>query len=77
MDSTCKDKCDDGWLVPLKDKDYVCEKCDTNCKTCVGTKKNCLTCKEKLPFLSFRDNTCHDKCPANLTVLTDPVKKYC
>jgi hypothetical protein len=78
MSNTCKTKCDDGWLVPLKEKDYVCKKCDKNCKTCVGTDKHCLTCdKKKIPFLSFRDNTCHGSCPKNLTVLTDKAKKYC
>ena len=78
MNSVCKNQCDDGYAVPLGNSDYICLQCDPNCNTCIGSLKNCLTCKDDSnPFLNLLDNTCKTKCPDNITLLTDQVNKIC
>ena len=61
MEGVCKSQCDPGYTVPLRRKDFVCEKCSSNCATCAGDNNHCLTCKKNSkPYLSLIDNTCHD-----------------
>jgi proprotein convertase subtilisin/kexin type 5 len=69
MEGVCKSQCEPGYTVPLRRKDFVCEKCSSNCATCAGDNNHCLSCKkDSKPFLSLLDNTCHDSCPPGLTV---------
>ena len=78
MKGVCKEKCDDGYTVPLRRKDFVCEKCSDNCETCAGDNNHCLSCnKDSDSFLSLLDNTCHDQCPSGVTVLLDGEEKHC
>lgn len=78
MLGVCKASCDAGYTVPLRRKDFVCEKCSSNCKTCAGDNNHCLSCKsDKKPYLSLLDNTCHDQCPGGVTVLLDGGAKHC
>ena len=55
----------------------MCQKCNSNCESCIGTLEKCVTCSGNTPFLSKLDNTCKDKCPDGLTVIEDPSTKHC
>ena len=68
-----------GYIVPLGETDFVCQKCNSNCNTCIGTLNKCLTCDDKsnTPYLNKLDNTCKNKCPEGLTVVDDPSTNIC
>jgi hypothetical protein len=58
----CVEKCSDGYYMTAdSSNNYVCQPCDSSCKTCNESANKCLTCSDN--FYLF-DSKCLSKCPA-------------
>ena len=65
----CQKICDSSYTVPIGYEDFTCQKCSSNCATCLGSLDNCITCPTSgRTLLSEKDNTCHAQCPTGVTV---------
>ena len=66
--STCTNDCTSIAENYFKASSGKCEKCDSNCKKCLGNSANCTLCypSSTLPYLY--QNTCLSECPAGFFI---------